>query len=97
MKFLIYGNCSSYRTWMARAANICSGRISAAEGTPLHLFHGKLEHRQYKSRIDGAISFALDLDRDISAADGRPWAWTRQRQELNRHFLSYIHDRREDG
>ena len=92
-----YGNCRSYRMWMDRAADACSGRLGVCEGTLLHLFHGHLEQRQFKSRIDGLAPFGLDLDRDIVAGHGRPWSWSRRKDELNRYFLSYIRGRREDG
>ncbi|MGZ8250394.1 MAG: hypothetical protein ACXWUF_20425, partial [Methylomagnum sp.] len=59
-----YGGCASYRAWAANATRHCQGQLSGMSGTLLHLFHGGMEHRQYRSRIDGAVDFRLDLDRD---------------------------------
>lgn len=92
-----YGDCPSYRSWASRAAEANAGRLGCAGGRILHLFHGSLQDRQYKSRIDGLAQFAIDLDRDISAEDGRPWVWRRDRDRLNDYFLKYLRDRNEDG
>ena len=62
-----YGDCRSYRSWALQAAEECAGRLGCVGGRILHLFHGSLQDRQYKSRIDGLVPFDLDLDQDISA------------------------------
>ena len=62
----------------------------------LHLFHGTLADRQYRSRIDGLARYGLDVDRDLTASAGEPWSWTRQREELNAYVLGYLRNRRED-
>jgi len=92
-----YGDCASYRTWMDRAADVTAGNVGAVEGTLLHLFHGSLAQRQYKSRLDGLIPLGIDLDRDVHAAEGRPWSWRRERPELTSYFLEYMHRRQEDA
>ncbi|MGB8275331.1 MAG: hypothetical protein WCF16_08710 [Alphaproteobacteria bacterium] len=92
-----YGDCDSYRHWASKAAEACAGGLGCASGRILHLFHGTLQERQYKSRIDGLVPFALDLDRDIVAEQGRPWSWSRSRDRLNQYFLEYLRNRNEDG
>ena len=92
-----YGDSASYREWARTALSICRGRTRCGEGTLLHLFHGSLDDRQYKSRIDGLLPFRLDLDQDIVAAPGEPWSWRRRETELSGYFLSYLRKRREDG
>lgn len=92
-----YGDCPSYRSWASQAAEDCAGRVGCVSGRILHLFHGSLQDRQYKSRIDGLAQFAIDLDRDIAAEDGQPWMWQRDRDRLNDYFLKYLRDRNEDG
>jgi hypothetical protein len=92
-----YGDCASYRAWMARAANVCGGSTGVVDGTLLHLFHGTLAQRQYKSRLDGLIPLGIDLDRDLHAAEGRPWSWARQRPEFTSYFLGYLRERQEDS
>ena len=91
-----YGDCQSYHRWAAAAAAACRDRLECRSGRILHLFHGDLENRQYKSRIDGLIPFALDLDRDIYAEHGQPWSWQRDRDQLNAYFLNYMRARKED-
>lgn len=92
-----YGDCRSYRQWAARAAEACGARLGCRNGRILHLFHGEMRERQYKSRIDGLVPFALDLDEDIAAPEGNPWCWKRDRSALNAYFLKYMRDRNEDG
>jgi hypothetical protein len=92
-----YGDCDSYRRWASSAADACGGRLGCIQGRLLHLFHGTLEQRQYKTRIDGLVPFALDLDRDIAARPGEPWRWQRDRDALNNYFMKYLRDRHEDG
>lgn len=91
-----YGDCASYRSWSQAAHRSSGGRCAAARGTALHLHHGRLQDRQYRSRLDGLKPFALDLDRDIAAEPQRPWSWTRERKRLSRYFMSYLEQRRED-
>jgi len=92
-----YGDCDSYRRWAARAADACAGRLGHIGGQIVHLFHGTLKERQYKSRIDGLVSFGLDLDRDIGAEPGQLWTWQRDRDALNAYFMTYLRGRNEDG
>jgi hypothetical protein len=92
-----YGDCASYRAWAARAAEACGGRCACLPDHIEHLFHGKLSERQYKSRIDGLVPFALDLDVDIRADAASPWSWRRDRERLNAYFLKYLRDRNEDA
>jgi len=92
-----YGDCRSYRSWASQAAEACTGRWGCVGGRILHLFHGSLRERQYKTRIDGLVPFEIDLDGDISAAPEEPWSWRRDRDALNEYFLKYLRDRNEDG
>lgn len=91
-----YGGGSSYREWAQQAAHLCSGQIQCGDEQIMHLHHGTLENRQYRSRIDGLVRFGLDIDRDIAAEPGEPWSWTRNASELNGYFLEYLRNRRED-
>lgn len=92
-----YGDCLSYRSWAAKAAQRCSGALGCLDERIVHLFHGELQDRQYRARIDNLLPFALDLDQDIWARDGEPWVWKRDRSALNTYFLDYMRARKEDG
>jgi len=91
-----YGG-ASYRDWAQQAAETCRGRLTCGDETVVHLHHGSLENRQYRSRIDGLARFELDIDRDIAADVGEPWSWTRNATELNGYFLEYLANRKEDS
>ena len=92
-----YGGGASYREWAQPAAAVCRGRLRCGDETIVHLYHGSLDNRQYRSRIDGLVRFGLDLERDIAADPGAPWSWTRDATELNGYFLEYLRNRKEDG
>lgn len=91
-----YGG-EDYRQWAAAIARPGWPRIACGDELLLHLFHGELADRQYRSRIDGLVPFGLDLGRDLAAGPGEPWSWTRDRSELDAYVLAYLENRREDG
>ncbi len=92
-----YGGGASYRDWALSAAAHCRGRLKCGDGIIAHLYHGSLEDRQYRSRIDGLMRFGLDIEHHIAADPGAPWSWTRSARELNGYFLTYLRNRREDA
>jgi hypothetical protein len=92
-----YGGGASYREWANEAAGLCRGRLKCGDEIIIHLFHGSLDNRQYRSRIDGLVRFRLDLDRDIEARPGEAWSWKRYAAELNGYFLEYLRRREEDA
>jgi len=91
-----YGGGGSFREWAHRAAEASRGRLRCGDETIVHLYHGTLETRQYRSRIDGLARFGLDIERDIAADPGHPWRWTRDASALNNYFLEYLRNRKED-
>lgn len=91
-----YGG-DGYREWAAAIARPGWPSVACGGELLLHLFHGALADRQYRSRIDGLASFGLDLRRDLAAGPGEPWSWTRDRAELDGYVLAYLKNRHEDG
>lgn len=91
-----YGS-AGYRSWAQALASARPPSLECGEETLLHLFHGTLADRQYRSRIDGLARYGLDVDRDVSAAPGQPWSWARKGAELNEYVLGYLRNRHEDG
>jgi len=92
-----YGGGPSYRAWAQRAADLCRDRFKCGDETIMHLYHGTLENRQSRSRVDGLARFAFDIERDIAADPGQPWSWTRDAGKLNAYVLEYLRNRKEDG
>lgn len=92
-----YTGSDSYQRWAEKASSLCKGQLKSTNSTLMHLFHGTLDNRQYKSRIDGLSTFRLDLDRDLVAQEGQPWSWARHHTELNAYFMRYMKNRKEDG
>ncbi len=88
-----YGS-GGYRRW---AESLGVLRVGCGDEELLHLHHGALADRQYRSRIDGLARFGLDVDRDVVAAPGRPWSWAHNGAALNEYVLSYLRNRNEDA
>lgn len=91
-----YGG-AGYREWAAAIPRHGWPRVACGDGTLLHLFHGELADRQYRSRIDGLVPYGLDLQKDVVARPGEPWSWVRDRAELDAYVLAYLRNRQEDG
>lgn len=88
-----YGH-AGYRCWAATLAGL---RPACGSEQLLHLHHGALADRQYRSRIDGLAPFGLDVERDLEAGPGEPWRWARDRAALNDYVLAYLRNRNEDA
>lgn len=91
-----YTGGDHYESWSENASTCCGGNLASTSSTLLHLFHGTLNNRQYKSRIDELKPFQLDLGQDLMAAEGQPWTWAREREKLNEYFMRYMKKRNED-
>ena len=89
-----------YRRWAAAAARAAGpGRIGALEGVALHLFHGHLQRRHYRSRLEVLAASGFDPARDLTADPGQPFAWVDSsacRGSLGRFFEGYCRSRVED-
>jgi hypothetical protein len=91
-----YYGSAGYRAWAAASAEKRPA-LACGDETLLHLFHGTLADRQYRSRIDGLARFGLDVERDVAADPGHPWSWTRHGPEVSAYVLEYLRNRNEDA
>jgi hypothetical protein len=81
---------SHYFTWAERFSAEIQGRISFVEGDMLHLWHGELEARQYRTRYRGFPGYNFDPERDLAKASGGAWRWNSRKPELHQHVRSYF-------
>jgi hypothetical protein len=90
-----------YLRWATGAAQEAGpGRIGRLDDTALHLFHGHLNHRSYRSRLEVLAASGFDPGRDLSAAPGDPFNWeasSSNTHSLRGFFKAYFHHRAEDG
>lgn len=92
---------SHYLRWAAGAAEAAGpGRIGRLDITVLHLFHGQLNRRSYRSRLEVLAASGFDPSRDLTAAPGAPFSWSassRPAEALREFFQTYFRLRAEDG
>lgn len=89
-----------YRSWAAAVARTAGpGRIGCLDGVALHLFHGHLQRRHYRSRLEVLAASGFDPARDLTAGPGQPFAWADSSAcngSLRRFFEGYFRSRAED-
>jgi hypothetical protein len=92
---------SHYLRWAACAAQEAGpGRISRLDDTAVHLFHGHLNRRSYRSRLEVLAASGFDPGRDLTAAPGDPFTWVASSpptESLRGFFKTYFRHRAEDG
>jgi len=90
-----------YLRWATGAAQEAGpGRIGRLDDAALHLFHGHLNRRSYRSRLEVLAASGFDPGRDLSAAPGDPFTWeasSSNAESLRGFFKAYFHHRAEDG
>jgi hypothetical protein len=86
-----------YRAWADPVARDVAGRIAAAPGSALHLWHGDLVNRGYVQRHRDLSRLAFDPAADLRRGPTGCWEWGRENPELRRWMADYFRNRREDG
>jgi hypothetical protein len=84
-----------YMAWANRFYDAVRGRIGLMEDNLLHLWHGKMENRQYAERINGILGF--DPFGDIALDDNGTWRWNSNKRDMQEFVRQYFVSRREDG
>ncbi|MGK7943574.1 MAG: hypothetical protein AB4058_03815 [Microcystaceae cyanobacterium] len=93
-----YTQNKTFTDWYQNITSITQDQVSFVEGSLVHLFHGNLENRQYLSRINGALEYNLNLDRDIVHTQEGLWEFRKQdtKASFNNYFHRYLKSRQED-
>ena len=86
-----------YFAWADPFAADVAGRIGLIEGDLIHLWHGKIENRQYRLRHLPAEQHGSDpgTDIEIDPATGL-WRWASPKEALHRALAEFFDRRRED-
>jgi hypothetical protein len=86
-----------YLEWADPFAADVGGRIGMIKGDLLHLWHGRIENRQYRVRHDAAERYCFDPLTDISIDPiSGTWRWTGANVGLRRSLQQFFRNRRED-
>ena len=89
-----------YLRWAAGAAQEAGlGRLGRLDGEVLHLFHGHLSRRSYRSRLEVLAASGFDPERDLTAEAGHPFGWASSNNhtaQVRTFFQTYFRERAED-
>jgi hypothetical protein len=86
-----------YLTWASPFYDAVRASVAFAEGAVTHLWHGKIEHRRYRERIEGLGRFQFDPFGDIATDRNGAWRWSSDKREMHDYVRHYFASRREDG
>jgi hypothetical protein len=82
--------------WMERFYAGVKGSVFYAEGPILHLWHGAIQDRQYKTRCEILKEADFDPHADISLNENRCWQWSSEKPGLHRRVWEYFGSRKEE-
>jgi hypothetical protein len=86
-----------YRSWADRFAAATGGRVGCLPARLHHLFHGNLEDRQYRTRLQRLAESGFDPAKDL-VLDGRGlWHWRSGFRALEQGMRDYFDRRCEDA
>jgi len=85
-----------YLKWYSVATREIKGSVFVSEGAVLHLWHGKIENRDYWGRHKKICEANYNPDTDIIKDSQGLWEWTGENKGLQRVFRRHFADRDEE-
>jgi hypothetical protein len=85
-----------YLKWARSYHQAVQGRVGHVPGRLYHLWHGKLENRNYASRHQGLVDFSFEPS-DIAIGSNGAWQWVRANPDLEKYLANHFVSRAEDG
>jgi hypothetical protein len=86
-----------YDLWARPYHESVRGRVGYIPGRVFHLWHGRIEDRQYGMRHRKFEKFDFDPFTDIALSDNGCWRWSSNKPELHAFVRAYFESRNEDG
>jgi hypothetical protein len=86
-----------YLAWARPLAKRVRGRVANIDGTLWHLWHGRIEDRQFTQRYERFRRFDFDPAADIALDESGCWRWSSDKPEMHAYLRDYFAGRREDG
>ncbi|MEP7365479.1 MAG: hypothetical protein ABI972_19675 [Acidobacteriota bacterium] len=86
-----------YLAWARPFHAAIAGRIGCLDGPVQHLWHGEMEHRQYRQRHQHLQQFQFNPATDIALTGNGCWRWNSEKPEMQAWIAAYLRGRREDG
>lgn len=86
-----------YKLWADRFAEQVNGKVDYLPCDILHLFHGELINRQYRTRLHTLAQSDFDPSRDIVLDEQGLWRWNSEKPTLKEFMDRYFELRSEDS
>ena len=86
-----------YRAWAEPVRAELKADIAFIDGDVLHLWHGDMSDRAWKSRHEGLQRFRFDPFHDIAIEENGCWCWNSDKPDMHQYVRDYFFSRREDG
>ncbi len=90
-------NREDWRQWAVQAYEKVQGRFGFLQGEIIHLYHGRLGHRQYISRHEPLLAHHFDPRSDIRLAPNGFWRFATEKREMQAGIRRYFAQRHEDS
>lgn len=94
----VYGMSASHREhfleWAEPFSRAVAGRLGFIEGEILHIWHGDLPSRKYRSRYDGFERHAFCPRTDVCKQANGVWRWSSEKPELHEAIRSWFEGRK---
>jgi hypothetical protein len=86
-----------YLAWAKPFHDAVGGRIGCLDATARHLWHGEIEHRQYRERHQHLERHQFNPDEDLALTSEGCWRWSSEKREMHEWIAGYLRGRKEDG
>lgn len=86
-----------YVRWARAYGEDLRDRVGFVDAAILHLWHGDVTQRGYKTRYRDFGRFEFDPRHDIAIDESGAWRWASEKPELHEYVARYMRSRREDG
>jgi len=83
------------KEWANKAHKLIDGYVGCVDSTLLHLYHGKIEDRQYNKRYESIQNYNFSVD-DIKLNEDGCWEWDTDKTGLKIAVENYFGLRNED-
>jgi hypothetical protein len=93
----LYSRFIDFQRWFERARPFLDAHCHHVPGLVMHLWHGTLVDRRWKSRRRILTASNFDPAQDIGVAENGSWRWTTDKPVMHEAVRQYFYQRREDG
>jgi hypothetical protein len=91
------GHMAHVHRWATALSQQVRGALGYVPGAVLHLWHGELSDRQYRTRHRELAAFGFDPETDLRLGDAGCWEWASAKPAMHAWVAAYFAARREDG